>query len=118
MVKTLQNATNIAVEPAVAPIALPLIIYKPTQLIPVVIQKVNPTITESEIAVELESLIDKTIEFSISNAMGQTVLLQQIAIEKGLNKVAFDVSQLPQGLYFIQTNVGNGRSVPTKFIKM
>jgi hypothetical protein len=105
---TLNQATAVA----------PLVIYKPTQLIPVVIQKVNPTVTESEITVELESLIEKTVEFGISNSMGQVVLSQQVPIEKGMNKATFDVSSLPQGLYFIQTNVGKGRNVPTKFIKM
>jgi hypothetical protein len=112
------NTASITVNSSAAPISAPLIVYRPTQLIPVVIQKLSPTITESEIVLELESLIEKTIDFGISNAMGQTVLSQQIPIEKGMNKVGFDVSQLPQGLYFIQTNVGKGRNVPTKFIKM
>jgi hypothetical protein len=112
------NTTNISVEPAIVPIAQPLIAYKPTQLIPIVIQKLSPTITESEIDIELESLIEKTIDFTISNAMGQQVLVQQLPIEKGMNKVALDVSKLPQGLYFIQTNVGKGRAVPTKFVKL
>jgi hypothetical protein len=114
------NTASITVNSSTAPIAQPLalVIHKPTQLIPVVIQKVNPTITESEITLELESLIDKMVDFSIANSMGQTVLSQALPIEKGFNKVPFDVSSLPQGMYFIQLNVGKGRNVPSKFIKM
>jgi hypothetical protein len=112
------NTATVTLNQATVPAVAPLVVYKPTQLIPVVIQKVSPTITESEITVELESLIEKTVEFGISNAVGQVVLSQQVPIEKGMNKATFDVSALPQGLYFIQTNVGKGRNVPTKFIKM
>jgi hypothetical protein len=112
------NTASVTINSATAPIAASLIVYRPTQLIPIVIQKLNPTLTEGEITLELESLIEKTVDFGISNAMGQQVMLQQIAVERGMNKVGFDVSQLPQGLYFIQTNVGKGRNVPTKFIKL
>jgi subtilase family serine protease len=115
---TANNTASVTVNSATAPITQPLVVYKPTQLIPVVIQKLNPTLVESEITLELESLIEKTVDFGISNSMGQTVLMQQIPVEKGMNKIGFNVSQLPQGLYFIQTNVGKGRNVPTKFIKL
>jgi Leucine-rich repeat (LRR) protein len=115
---TANNTASVTLNSANAPITQPLVVYKPTQLIPVVIQKISPTLADGEITMELESLIEKTIDFGISNAMGQTVLMQQIPIEKGMNKVGFDVLQLPQGLYFIQTNVGKGRNVPTKFIKL
>jgi hypothetical protein len=83
-----------------------------------VIQKIRPSITEGELTLELESIIEKTVDFSILNATGQQVFTQQWPIEKGLNRATFDVSNLPQGVYFIQTNVGKGRNVPTKFIKM
>jgi subtilase family serine protease len=112
------NTASVTLNQATTPAVAPLVVYKPTQLIPVVIQKLNPTLTDGEITLELESLIEKTVDFGISNAMGQVVLTQQLPIEKGMNKATFDVSALPQGLYFIQTNVGKGRNVPTKFIKM
>jgi subtilase family serine protease len=115
---TANNTATVTLNQATVPIVAPLVVYKPTQLIPVVIQKLNPNIADSYIELELESLIEKTIYFGISNAMGQTVLTKELAIERGMNKATFDVSNLPQGLYFIQTNVGKGRNVPTKFIKM
>jgi PQQ-dependent dehydrogenase (s-GDH family) len=88
------------------------------QLIPVVIQKIHPSITDSYVELTMESLIDKPVEFSILNTVGQTVLTQQVAIEKGVNKATFDVSSLPKGLYLIQLNVGKGSNVPTKFVKL
>jgi Secretion system C-terminal sorting domain len=87
-------------------------------LIPVVIQKISPTNTENYIIVELESIVEKTIDFGIYNSLGTNVLSEKIRLEKGTNKQHFDVSNLPKGLYFIQTSVGKGRNVPTKFIKM
>jgi hypothetical protein len=112
------NTASVTVNPSLAPIIAPLVAYRPTQLIPVVIQKIRPSVTEGELTLELESIIEKTVDFSILNATGQQVFAQQLPIEKGLNRATFDVSSLPQGLYFIQTNVGKGRNVPTKFIKM
>jgi Domain of unknown function DUF11/CARDB/Secretion system C-terminal sorting domain len=112
------NTASVTVNPSLAPIIAPLVAYKPTQLIPVVIQKLSPTLADGEITLELESIIEKTVDFGILNSMGQQVFAQQLPIEKGLNSATFDVSSLPQGLYFIQTNVGKGRNVPTKFIKM
>ena len=94
-----------------------LVQSKPTQLIPIVIQRINPTITENYIVIELESIVDKQIEFEIINSLGTVVFIEKIKVEKGNNKHPFDVSQLPKGLYFIQTSVGKGRNVPTKFVK-
>jgi PQQ-dependent dehydrogenase (s-GDH family) len=112
------NTASVSVNPSTAPIVAPLVVFKPTQLIPVVIQKIHPSLTDSYIELAMESLIDKPIELNIVNAIGQTVKTEQVAIEKGFNKATFDVSSLPQGLYLIQLNVGKGRNVPTKFVKM
>jgi PQQ-dependent dehydrogenase (s-GDH family) len=111
------NVATIVVNAATAAIAQPLASRKPTQLIPIVIQKIYPSPTDSYIEVSLTSLMEQSVEFSITNAMGQTVLIQPVSIEKGVNKAFFDVSALPQGLYLIQTNEGQGRGVPTKFMK-
>jgi ELWxxDGT repeat protein len=111
------NTTVVLINQATTPAVQPLIQSKPTQLIPIVIQRIAPTITENYIVVELESIVDKTIELEIINSLGTVVLTEKIKIEKGNNKRSFDVSQLPKGLYFIQTSVGKGRNVPTKFVK-
>ena len=83
----------------------------------VFLQQVRPTITENYIIVELESLVEKTIDFQILNTLGNVVLTEKIKMGKGNNKFDFDVSQLPKGMYFIQTSVGKGRNVPMKFVK-
>jgi PQQ-dependent dehydrogenase (s-GDH family) len=117
-INTSNNTASVSVNPSTAPISAPLVVFKPTQLIPVVIQKIHPSLTDSYIELAMESLIDKPIELNIVNAIGQTVKTEQVMIEKGFNKATFDVSSLPQGLYLIQLNVGKGRNVPTKFVKM
>jgi hypothetical protein len=115
---TANNTASITINSANAPLIQPIVLSKPTQLIPVVIQKISPTIAENFIIVELESILEKTIDFDIYNSLGTNVLNEKITVEKGTNKKHFDVSSLPKGLYFIQTSVGKGRNVPTKFIKM
>jgi GEVED domain/Domain of unknown function DUF11/HYR domain len=119
---TANNTASVIINSANAPIIQPLnqllINSKPTQLIPIIIQKIAPTITENYIVVELESIINKTIDFEISNSLGSVVLTEKIVVEKGNNKLHFQVENLPKGMYFIQTSVGKGRGVPMKFVKM
>jgi ELWxxDGT repeat protein len=114
---TANNTATVSINRSTTPAVQPLVQSKPTQLIPVVIQRINPTLTENYIVVELESLVDKQIEFHILNALGTVVLTEKMTIEKGNNKRQFDVSQLPKGLYLIQTSVGQGQNVPMKFVK-
>ena len=90
----------------------------PTQLIPIVIQALSPNPTESNIVVKLDSWAKQDVDFNFSDITGKTILSEKRTLDKGLNRVAFDVNYLPQGVYFIQTNVGKGRNVPTKFVKM
>jgi hypothetical protein len=114
---TANNTASVSINRSTTPAVQPLILSKPSQQIPIVIQSINPTITENYIVVELESIVDKQIEFHILNSLGTMVLTEKMAIEKGNNKRQFDVSQLPKGLYLIQTSVGQGRNVPMKFVK-
>jgi hypothetical protein len=118
---TANNTASVTINSANAPIIQTpnqlAAIAKPTQLIPVIIQKIAPTITENFIVVELESIINKTIDFEISNSLGSVVSTEKIVVEKGTNKFHFQVENLPKGMYFIQTSVGKGRNVPMKFVK-
>jgi PQQ-dependent dehydrogenase (s-GDH family) len=115
---TTNNTASISVNSASSTTTQPLSSRKPAQLIPIVIQKIYPSPTDSYIEVSLTSTMQQSVEFSITNSMGQTVLIQPVSVEKGVNKAFFDVSALPQGMYLIQTNEGQGRGVPTKFIKL
>jgi hypothetical protein len=90
----------------------------PTQLIPIVINKIAPNPTDGDIFVKLESLDKRVVTFEFYNAMGMLIKSENQEVEKGTNTVGFDFSKAPQGVYFIQTNVGKGRDVPVKFVKM
>ena len=111
------NTATLTINKATSP-TQPLIAQRPTQLVPIVFQKIAPNPVADEMLVHLESLDDREVAFQFSDAVGKTVRIENRSIEKGMNRVVFDVSNLPQGLYLIQTNVGKGRGVPTKFIKM
>jgi hypothetical protein len=39
-------------------------------------------------------------------------------VEQGPNQVLFDISALPQGVYFVSPSANGGKKVPTKFVKM
>jgi hypothetical protein len=95
-----------------------LVQLRPTQLIPIVIKTISPNPTTSDIVIKLESLDARNVQFEFYNAVGTLVKSVNRSLEKGMNTVGFDFLDAPQGVYFIQTDVGKGREVPTKFIKM
>jgi GEVED domain/CARDB/Secretion system C-terminal sorting domain len=112
-------ATSTSIRPAGSPpMPQPLIPSKPTASTPIFLQRLNPTIAEHFIVVELESSVNQSIDFQIVNALGIVVLTQKLNIEQGNNKLNFNVEQLPKGMYFIQTSLGNADNVPMKFVKM
>jgi hypothetical protein len=112
-------ATSTSIRPAGSPpLPQPLVPSKPTASTPIFLQKLNPTIAEHFIVVELESSMNQSVDFQIVNALGTVVLSNKLDIEQGNNKLNFNVEQLPKGMYFIQTSLGNGGNVPMKFVKM
>jgi Secretion system C-terminal sorting domain len=115
------NVATLTISPqtaqAAAVAAQALVQSKPTAQTPIVIQSIAPTLTENFIIVELAALVEQRIDIHIINALGTIVLTEKMAIERGNNKRQLDVSQLPKGLYLIQTSVGKGRNVPMKFVK-
>ncbi|MDZ7880280.1 MAG: GEVED domain-containing protein [Saprospiraceae bacterium] len=115
---TANNTASISVNPFVVPITQPLASRNAAQLIPIEIKNLYPSPTDSYIEVTFTSIVEKSVTFSMMNAMGQIVSTQPVSAEKGVNKAFFDVSALPQGVYLIRTNEGKGRGVPTKFIKL
>jgi hypothetical protein len=90
----------------------------PTQLIPVVIQRIAPNPTEGDVVIRLDSWKQQEVDFNFSDITGKTIHSEKRQLDAGVNKVEFDLYHLPQGVYFIQTNVGKGTNVPTKFVKM
>ena len=116
---TANNTASVTVNPAPAPApsVLALSRQKPTQYIPLIVQSIAPNPTEGDVVVEVESLKAQEVQFEFSNTMGQTIQSEKRQVEKGTNRLQFDVYQFTQGVYFIQTSVGKGRNAPTKFIK-
>jgi hypothetical protein len=90
----------------------------PTQLIPIVISDITPNPTASDVFIKLESLNNRTVQFDFYNTIGERVKSEKHDVTKGTNTIGFDVSDAPQGVYFIRTDVGLGQNVPVKFIKM
>jgi hypothetical protein len=115
------NTASITVNPATAPVQAPtqaLAFRVPTQLIPVIIQAISPNPTEGDVQIKLDSWTKQTVDFNFSDITGTIIYSEKRDLEKGLNKLDFEVFHLPQGVYFIQTNVGKGKDVPSKFVKM
>ncbi|MDZ7878987.1 MAG: HYR domain-containing protein [Saprospiraceae bacterium] len=104
--------------PLVAPNFSQLTYQKPTQLIPIVVQKIAPNPTEGELIVKLESLDAREVTFDFFNAFGKLVKSERKAVEKGENRVGFDVFDLEQGVHFVIPSTTTGHKVPTKFVKM
>jgi hypothetical protein len=115
------NATNdvaTTTTPKFVSAATALARKKPTQLIPIVIQKLAPNPTETEIMLELESLKDCEVTLNFSTPMGQIVRSEKVGVEKGTNQVRFDVSGFAQGIYFVTPCTNASRNMPIKFVKM
>jgi PQQ-dependent dehydrogenase (s-GDH family) len=110
------NTATLTVNPVTAPVAQTQ--AHATQLIPIVIQRIAPNPSDGELFVDLESLDAREVSFDFANAVGQTILTEKRAVEKGLNRVQFEVSALPQGIYMVSPSTNQGRKVPTKFVKM
>jgi PQQ-dependent dehydrogenase (s-GDH family) len=101
-----------------APPPIPSIRIQPTQLIPIVVEKISPNPTDGEVIIQLESLDSREVRFDFSDAFGKTVKTDIRKVEKGRNRVLFDVFELPQGIYFVSPSTSLGHHVPTKFVKM
>jgi Secretion system C-terminal sorting domain len=113
------NTASVSIAPqTAAAIAAQLAYQKPTQLIPIVVQRIAPNPTEGELIVKLESLDAREVTFSFFSALGKLVKTEKKMVEKGMNRVEFDVFELEQGVHFIVPSTTQGYKVPTKFVKM
>jgi hypothetical protein len=92
--------------------------FKPTQNIPIVVQSIFPNPTDGELNVTVESLIEKTLTIEVYNAQGQRVDAHNRKVEKGINTLQLDASELPQGFYYLMPVLDNAlRNAPVKFTK-
>jgi hypothetical protein len=56
----------------------------------------------STISVELNSTFEATAELSVENTDGKQFVDTGIEIEKGVNVLKFNVSDIPSGVYFVK----------------
>lgn len=68
------------------------------------IQSIAPNPAQEIIYVACNSAREQTLRFRIIGADGRLVLEQQIDLIHGLNLLPFDISGLPEGLYYCLTN--------------
>ncbi len=114
----LSAVKNTAVRNACTVVA-PLIQLEPTQRIPIVIAALSPNPTIFEVILQVKSLNKRVQKFDFIDVSGKTIASEKRELEGGLNRVSFDVSNLPQGTYFIQTlGSGEGKGQPRTFVKM
>lgn len=114
---TANNQLNLLIQPTVAPVVS--VLQKPTQYLPVVVQKISPNPTaDGEIIVDLESINDHKVAFEFFNSLGTRVRTETRKLDIGKNKLLFDVLDFENGIYFIVPTTQIGKHIPTKFVKM
>ena len=61
---------------------------------------------------------EREVVFEFFNTLGKLVKTEKRAVDKGVNRVEFEVYDLEQGVHFIVPSTTQGNKVPTKFVKM
>ena len=112
------NVASITLGLLGAALSANLSIQKPTQLIPIVIQRILPNPTEGDVFMDLESLIEGEVTFDIANTLGKLVRTETLMVKKGENRLYFDANILPSGLYLVSPRTKVAKNVPTKFLKL
>ncbi|MDZ7880277.1 MAG: GEVED domain-containing protein [Saprospiraceae bacterium] len=111
---TINNSVTILVGAANAPLIEPLSRLKSNKFAGIN-QQIRPTIADNDIVLELESNNPQSIDCQVINSLGTVVLTKQLMLERGRNAFNFSVGQLPKGMYFVQTGMGNK---VMKFVKL
>ena len=81
------------------------------------VERVYPTPTQDLVVVELESLLEVGVEFQFYNAQGALMRAERQGVVKGANRVYFDLSDMPSGMYLMQLSTNSLRNVPMKVVK-
>lgn len=78
---------------------------------------IYPNPTTNQITMEFELAETKNVSIDIKNVLGQTVkIISNSEFRKGNNKIEIELSDLINGVYFVQLESENKRS-NKKFIK-
>ncbi len=87
------------------------------QKIKVVIRSISPNPTNDFIHVELNSLKADEQVFQFFDVLGRYIMTEKRMLEEGVQRLEFDVSNLPQGVYQIVTVGSYARNVQNRFVK-
>ena len=79
---------------------------------------ISPNPTDGDLEIVLQSLDERALTLNFSDVYGKIVKNNSRQLEKGVNKLHYDVSGLPQGIYFISHQTSQGVNMPMKFVKM
>lgn len=88
------------------------------QKIPVVIYGIAPNPSEDYIRIELNSLKAHEQEFQFFDAFGRPIFTEKRMLDEGIQRVEFDVTNLPQGVYQIITTGSYAKNVQNRFVKI
>ena len=115
-VNVLNNTATVSIN--AAPGFAPLEQFQTTQLIPMVIEKISPNPTDGDLEIVVRSIDERILVLSFNDAYGKIARNDSRRLEKGINKLHYDVSELPQGIYFVSPSLKGGLKLPMKFVKM
>jgi Leucine-rich repeat (LRR) protein len=85
------NTASVTISPAPTQQIAALSIRKPTQYIPVIIQKISPNPTDGDVYIDVESLDERDMRFEFFNAQGQNVYNEMQHLKKGSNLLYFNI---------------------------
>jgi large repetitive protein len=119
------NATTTPVEDDEAAVSIttgtgtvPLARKNMEQFVPIVVQKLYPSVTEGDLAIQFNSIVEREVRFEFYDSFGQLRRSELRLVQKGEQTFQFDVWDLPQGMYIIQVSSNRLRNVPMKFVKL
>ncbi len=78
----------------------------------------SPNPTHDVLFVEATSPMNGDVVFNLTNALGQVLEQKKQTLKQGDNQLIFDVSRLPNGVYWLKPAAINGQKAMIKFVKM
>jgi large repetitive protein len=88
------------------------------QTLPVVVNKLYPNPTDGEFLVELNSRDERDVYFEWFTPAGSPMRSEKRHLEKGENRLFFDLLDLPTGIYFLQVSSNEMKLSPLKLVKI
>ncbi|MEN9609992.1 MAG: hypothetical protein RLZZ628_806 [Bacteroidota bacterium] len=83
-----------------------------------VVPQLSPNPADKEVTIALESLDNEIVQFDFSSTAGSLVFSEKRKVDKGVNRLLFEVAQLPKGIYWVTPTTNQGRIAPMKFVKL